>query len=318
MIRRRRFGGQDIDRGTTDATLAKGGDEVGFIDEVAASGVDEESAGFHLRESRGVDEVFRLRRERALQGDRGGLGEKLFRGEARDFRAGVGAFATVSHHLHAEGGTDAGDGFSDRAQPDDAEGFPRELADGIIEAGEDGRLRPFLRLGGEAMDVRDEIEEAREDVLGDRLGAVATHVADGETAGAGSLEVDIVHSRGDDLDQFQAGGRVHFLGSDEGLVGQDDFGLAEARAGLLPRARGVADEMAERFDAGEVDVTAVGRGAVEEDESVGHGSGGEMESVLRREEGQDGECRGFRLPRFRGWPSLRSWRRRLRRLRGRG
>jgi hypothetical protein len=135
---------------------------------------------------------------------------------------------------------------------------------------------------------------------------------------AGGLEVDIVHSRGDDLDQFQAGGRVHFLGSDEGFVGQDDVGLAEARAGLLPRARGMADEMAERFDAGEVDVTAVGRGAVEEDESVGHGSGGEMESALRREEGQVGECRGFRLPRFREWPSLRSWRRRLLRLRGRG
>ena len=48
-----------------------------------------------------------------------------------------------------------------------------------------------------------------------------------------------------------------------------DFGLAEARAGLLPRASRMADEAAERFDSGEVDVTAVGRGAVEEDDFHG-------------------------------------------------
>ena len=80
-----------------------------------------------------------------MQGDGVAGGEKLVRGEARDVPGGIGGAASVGDDAHAEGGSDAGHGASDRAEADDAEGLAGEFGDGMVEPGEDGRGGPPIR-----------------------------------------------------------------------------------------------------------------------------------------------------------------------------
>jgi len=205
--------------------------------------------------------------------------------EARDRAFAGAAFASVSDHFHPEGFANAGDSFADGPEPDDPEGLSRDFGDGVVEPGKDGGLGPFFRLGGEAVHIGHQVQQAREDVLGDGLGAVTADVADGEMALACGLEIDVVHSGGDDLDELEIFCRVHLGGSDDGFVSENDRRVGDARGGLLASARGIADEFAERFDSGEVDVAAVGRVAVEKDDFiktvVGHERGGKRGLISR-------------------------------------
>ncbi len=71
-----RFGRQDIDGGSADRAGLQGGDEVGFVDEITASGVDEDGTGFHQFQGIAVDEMAGLGSERAMLRDGVGSGKK--------------------------------------------------------------------------------------------------------------------------------------------------------------------------------------------------------------------------------------------------
>ena len=218
-----RFDGEDVETGSGDAVVAEGVGEGGFVDEGAASGVDEEGGGFHQGEGVGIDEVFGLFVERGVEGDDVGGGEELFAGNAIAVGGGS-AFAGEGLHVHAEGFCDAGDGGTGFAETDDADGLAGEFADGVIEVGEDGRLGPDLNLGAVAIDGGGEIEEEGEDVLGNRRGGVACDVADGDVAFAGGFELDVIEAGGGNQDEFEVGKLGEGFFGELDFVGDEDLG----------------------------------------------------------------------------------------------
>ena len=78
------LGRQHVDGGAADGFGLERGDEVGFVDEVTATGVDEDGTGLHQLERFPIDEMPGLGSERTMQGDGVGGSEKGFVAEARD------------------------------------------------------------------------------------------------------------------------------------------------------------------------------------------------------------------------------------------
>ncbi len=67
-----------IEADRTDVVALEGRTQGGRVDEPAAGGVDDDDAGLRLREGGGIDDVLRLRSERAVERDDVGLGEKIW------------------------------------------------------------------------------------------------------------------------------------------------------------------------------------------------------------------------------------------------
>lgn len=237
--------GEDVQAGSGDASCAEGRGEGGLIDERAAAGVEEEGAGFHLGESGGVDELLSLGGEGTVQRNDVSGGEERFAVETRDVgEVGIaGAFPGKGLNAHAEGFGDAGDGGSDVAETHDAEGLSSEFDDGVVEAGEDGGIRPELGFRAVAVNVGGEIEEKGEAVLGDAVGGIAGDIADRDSVGFGRLEVDAIDPGGADKDELEIGAGLEDVCGDENFVGDDDVGSLATGDGFRGRGRREGGEL---------------------------------------------------------------------------
>jgi len=190
---------------------------------------------------------------------------------------------------HAEGFGETGDGLADFAETNDAEGFSCELADRMFEAGEDGGVRPLGNGAVVEVDGGDEIEEEREDVLGDTVCRVARDITDRDATRAGGLEIDDVVARGGDEDEFELGELGDGFLAERNLVRDEDLGSFGVAEDFLRGSGLMAGEFPECAQRREVEITpGGGRGVEEGDAGSGRHEGNHVGEDFRRQVPMDG------------------------------
>ena len=112
-----------------------------------------------------------------------------------------------------------------------------------------------------------EFEEECEDVLGDRVGAVAGDVDDGDAAASGGGGVDDIEACGEDPDAAEIGEGVDDGGGEWRFVSEDDVGVAGAIEDEFGRRAVVDGEVAEGGDGLPVEIAWVEREAVEDNDA---------------------------------------------------
>ena len=79
------------------------------------------------------------------------------------------------------------------------------------------------------MNIGNQIQKHREHVLSDRLRAVSADVTNDDVPFLRRVEIHIVDSGGDHLNQFEIGSGVHFGASNHDFVCQNDLGICNTR-----------------------------------------------------------------------------------------
>ena len=125
------FDFEDIERDAGKVTGVEVGLRGCFIDESAAGAVDDQCAAVHAGEALRVENVFRFRRERNVEGDDIRAAEGFF-GALREIdferlRAGGGEEGVVGGNGHAEGLRAFGELGADAAHAEDGEALAVEF-----------------------------------------------------------------------------------------------------------------------------------------------------------------------------------------------
>ena len=262
---RRRFRGDDVERGAGDLSALERIRQRLLVDQAAARRVDEDRRARHLRELRRGDHVARRGRQRAVQRDDVARAQHVL--ERRVQRAHAGhALVAREQHAHAERAPDAGDRLPERAVADDAERRARESADRVVEVAElpgplPGAVGHRLPVGADAAPQR---EDQRERVLGHRVHRVVADVRHDDAARRAGGDVDDVVAGGRDRRPSRrrgaAGDRV---GAHRHLVRDHDVGVRDARGDVGGRRGCVHDERVRKRERAQRDrlrATSRGRG----------------------------------------------------------
>ena len=124
-IGRQRFGFENIERRAGDMSILQRLNERGFVDQSAARAVDDAHAAFCFLQSRRIENVMRLSRERRVQRNEIGAGEQIveFIDQLDLQTAGArrGEIWIVGEHAHAEGDRATAQFAADSPHADDAE-----------------------------------------------------------------------------------------------------------------------------------------------------------------------------------------------------
>ncbi len=134
---RRRLGREDVETDAADAALLQRDRERVFVDEPAASSVDDDDAGLDHGELALADQVERLGRLRQVDRDDVGFAQQLFERDEPDAvlrRTGRLHVGVVRDEVGAERGQPLRDELPDLAEPDDADGLVEDLDAGELRA----------------------------------------------------------------------------------------------------------------------------------------------------------------------------------------
>ena len=190
--------GEDVDPGPGEASGAEGVGQGPLVDQRPTARVDQDRRGLHQGEGLGVDEVGRLCRQRAMEGQDVALAKEAFLVDRPDAVGQLmGAFRGEGDDFHPESEGHACHGHPDMPQPDDAHRFPRQLEERRVEIREVRGAGPGARPVG-ARVVLHAVrmgQDMRENHLYDRVGAVGGDVGDDDAPLACRLEVDDVVAR---------------------------------------------------------------------------------------------------------------------------
>ena len=268
VVRRRRLAAEDVEAGAGDDAAGEGVRERVLVHETAASGVDQDGGGLHRGEALGVDEAFGGGVQRAVERDDVGGAEEFVEGDESQAVLVASRRPGVDADTHAEGAGDAGDGAADGAVADDAERLAVEFGDGVVPVAEVGAAGPaaFVDPGAVRFDVVRVREDVGEDHLGDGGRAVGGDVAHGDAALARGVEVHGVHAGGEQADVAALGELGDHGGAQDGLVGDDDLGVAGAFDDEV-RGRAVVERaVAQRLEFAPVHVAGVDAEGIENDD----------------------------------------------------
>lgn len=301
------LGVPDVARVTGELSRLQGADDRVAVDDLGAGGVDDVGARPHGRQQLLVEEVLRLGVERGVDGDHVDVaGEFLgtrVEGQAQlllDLARQLALVGVVE--ADAEGLEAAQHGLADAAGGDDADVHALQVV-GVRDAVGDvpAALGRDL-VGGQV--VADQGQDLHHGVLGDADAVAVRDLGDGDAAGDGGVQVDVVGADAGGQRQLQLRGAGDALGGEVGgperlgyhhvgvgqftvqlrvgalLVGGDDQGVAP---GLqeFPQAQ-LPGDAAHQFAGGEVEALG-GRQGLAAGVAVERGEGGAR--VLGREAG---------------------------------
>ena len=262
---------EDVGAEGGDVAGIERGDEGGFVDDVAAAGVDEDGAGLHLRDGVGVKQVDVFGQKMDVDGDRVGFAQEGVEVDGLD-AADLEWLGIAAEDAHAEGFAVLDGHFAEATDAEDAERAIGKLAAGVWAdvpaAGEgvvDGAAQVSMAgehqhpgaLGGGGEGVEQGV------VAGDTEDADATLLGLGfiDVIGAGGGGVDDLQSRSA---PEHGGVGASFGVQPEGVVPVDDVDK-EILIGRVAVDIGDVAEGGERFG---------GHGEVDHAENSGPGHGG--------------------------------------------
>ncbi len=227
----------DIQSGRSDLFVFQSFDEGVGVDELSAAGVDDHHAVLHLADGVVVDEVLRLLRQGAVQGDdvravvelvECGIDHLVLAGKV------VVGIEVVGQYVHAEAAEDADELLGYLARADDA----RRLAVHVeAQQAVQGEVA-VARAPRGAVDFAVEREHQRHGVLRHGVGRVGGHANHRDAALGGGLQVDVVVARaaqgqqldavcGHQADDFGVGRVVHEDADHVHALRQDDVVLVQ-------------------------------------------------------------------------------------------
>ena len=235
---RGRFGGEDVEGGAGDRTVAERFGEGRLVDDPAAGDVDDAQAGLGLEQQFAADQAGRLGGLGQVDGEEVGLGDDLVEGhqldpaEARPLRRDV---RVEGDEAHAEAAGSIGDELADPSEADDAERLVGEL-DALPLA---ALPSPVDERGVRLRDVAGLGEQQRHRVLGGRDDVRLRRVDDHHTTGGGGVEVDVVEADAGPADDEQAvgSGRAARLSTVRGRADDQRLGPGRRPASRSARAR---------------------------------------------------------------------------------
>ena len=223
-----RLVGQHVGAVGGELSALQGGGHGLFVDESAASGVDEDGTGMYHRQRTGVDHAGVAGRQRTVQRDDVGGAEQPFERRLADPLGQVAAVpAGAGGDVHAHGVGDVRHALPDVAEPDDADGLFGQLDERRVPVAEVALSAPLALPHGPGIVVGPggDVQQECEDVLCDAVGAVSRDVADDDAPLTGGLEVDVVVAGRQLADILQAGQLVEHFARDAHFVDQDAVGL---------------------------------------------------------------------------------------------
>ena len=140
--------------------------------------------------------------------------------------------------------------LADAAQTDHPHRLAGQLVKGGLRQREVRLIGPLKGAHGLVVgaDVMADLQEQRKDELGDGPGAVDRDVGNGNTAAAGSRDIDAIKSRCNDCDELQCGQAVDQLGSERRFIGDQDSGPGRALSNFLGRGIRVDLDLAESIE----------------------------------------------------------------------
>src|SRR5699024_8201889 len=132
---------QHIESGAANQPLAQRRDQIRFIHEAAAGGVDQQRPPLHRPELRQGDHVARFRRQRRMHGNDVAGRQYLLPWCVERTEAAL-ALVRGEHHTHAETPPNLRDPLTENALADDAKIAATEILDGEVEEAELSALLP--------------------------------------------------------------------------------------------------------------------------------------------------------------------------------
>ena len=176
----------DVERAAGESTGVERGDQGGFVDQVAARGVDEVGARLHLRQRPAVDQVLRRVGRGRQADDEIRRREQVVESETAkpsciDSRMGI-----VHHDVDAEGERQLAEIAADLAITDDADrGAPQLATHGsrCLHAG--------AVLADRRTDVAAQIDHHADDPFGDRGDETSAGLRDEDAVPIGRAQVDV-------------------------------------------------------------------------------------------------------------------------------
>ena len=212
--------------GGIDGAVVKCVGKVLFVDERAASGIDEDGGGLHQSEPFCIYHLAGGVGEGTVQTDDVTFAEQLVQLHLADFgrklEVGLGGVGT---YLHTEADGDAGGGKTGVAQAYDTNFLSAQFDEWSVPETEVFACRPAsaAHFFGVVLHLLGDIQDVGKDHLGYGVGAVGGNIGDNDAAFFGSGGVYDVVSGSQHTDVFQFGQCRHVLGGEHGFVGQQDF-----------------------------------------------------------------------------------------------
>ena len=207
------LGGEHVERGAGDATLAHGIGERGFVDDPAARGVHDAQRGLGVREELGRDQARGIGRLRQVDGEEVGAADEVHDRRLElhpELTRPIGAHVrVVGRELHAERVGTLRDEHADAPETDDAEHLVVQLDAFPLRAVP--RAVPQVAIG--LRDVAGLREQQRDRVLGRRQHVRLRRVHDHHAAAGRGVDVDVVEPDAGATHHLQAvAGFEHFGG----------------------------------------------------------------------------------------------------------
>ena len=161
--------------------------------------------------------------------------------------------------LHAERTKDAGGDLPDAAETDDPGSLALEFHNGVVPEAPVARpaAAALADLGVVVGHAVRQLQQQGDGILADGLAAVARHVADRNAKLAAAVHIHGIVARGDDADEFQIFALPKRLGSQHGLVEQDDLGVPDARGSFLRLGMGIEHSLAQRLQGRPVQLAGI-------------------------------------------------------------
>ena len=197
-----------------------------FVDERAASGIDENGGGLHQPKPFCVYHLAGGAGEGTVQADDVTFAEQFVQLHLADFgrklEVGLGGVGT---YLHTEADGDAGGGEAGVPQAYDSELFFAQFDERRVPEAEVLACCPAapVHLFRVVLHLLGDVQNMGKDHLGNGVGAVGGNIGDNDAAFFGSGGVYDVVSGSQHTDVFQFGQCRHVLGGEHGFVGQQDF-----------------------------------------------------------------------------------------------
>ena len=218
-----RFLGIDVETGGTDLAGFQSGQEGVFVDVGAAGGVDDVDTVLHLGDVLGIDQSAAVNC-RSMDADEIGSGKDLIHINILDAQLFFDARDMIDiegDDSHADSlGHDA-ELLADTAETDDAEGLALQF-----DALAVGFLFPFIFTHGGAGSGNEAGagEHMAQSQLSNRLRRSLRCVSDGDAAGFGILDIDVVNTDTASDDEFQLAflGFINMVSADFCLGTNDD------------------------------------------------------------------------------------------------
>lgn len=256
----------DIEREPADHPALEPADHGAGIHHRTAAGVHDHHAALHEADGPIIDQVMRVGRERTLQTENVGLGEKPLErhiGHAEG-RAFVGRIGIRGDHAAAEAAHDAREGAPDEAGADDAHGLAAEIEAEEPLKGEIAFAHPVEGAVGVAVEREDQGHR----MFGDRMGRIGGHAPHRHPGGLGCRQIDMVEARRAQRDQLRAGrgqlgddGRRHLIVHE----GADAVGPAGEAHRLVGQARLDEGQLVPALVGGGEKLAVIGLGAEDGD-----------------------------------------------------